>query len=92
MISIFKGRGIRRTNEEVIECAELIVDGFTIMDVEELTGMPHSTISWTIKHRLPRLNYSLYEKCVEMYLQHIHEGRRKGGRAKKSTKSDKSND
>lgn len=92
MISKFIGRGVRRTDKEVVECAELIAEGFTIFDAEELTGVPHSTISWTIKNRLPRINYDLYEKCMEMYIQHIHEGRIKGGRAGKSTKSNKSDD
>jgi len=87
MSSIFIGRGIRRSDEEVVKCAELIANGFTILGVEQFLGIPHSTISWTIKHRLPRLDYSLYKKCIVIYRQHIEEGRRKGGRAGRVTKS-----
>lgn len=87
MMSIFVGRGIRRTDKKVIECAKLIADGFTIFDVEELTDVPHSTISWTIRNRLPRLDYDLYEQVIEMYARHIHERWRKGDRTSNLTKS-----
>ena len=61
---------IRRTNEEVIKCGELIAEGFTICQVERELKIPHSTVHWIVINRLPRLDSGLSVACKNIFYTH----------------------
>ena len=65
-------RKIRRSDEEVITCSQLVACGFNFKYIEKITAMPHSTLSWCIRNRLPKLDYELYKKCDKVIFEHNH--------------------
>ena len=65
-----KTHKIRRTDKDVIVCGELVSQGLTVLTIEKVTGIPHSTVHWVIMHRLPHLDKGLYEACLSIFCVH----------------------
>ena len=65
-----KIRKVRRSDEDVIMCGKLVAKGYTVMKIEAMTGIPHSTVHWSIMNRLPRLNKDLYDSCKTIFRLH----------------------
>lgn len=63
---------IRRTDEEVIACGELVAEGSTALEIERTLEIPHSTVHWIITHRLNHLDAGLYLRCVYVFFCHRH--------------------
>ena len=61
---------IRRTDEDVIACGKLIADGYTVTQIENNMGIPHSTAHWIVRNRLVNLDQELWERCLSIFMLH----------------------
>ncbi len=59
---------------------DMIERDLTMLDVENMYGMPHATIWWNIHHVLPSLDETRFDRVSVIIKRHIH--RRKRGKEK----------
>ena len=58
------------SDEDVIDCGKWVASGLNVFEVENLFGVPNSTVHWVIMHRLPRLDLDLFDACIESFCIH----------------------
>jgi len=59
-------RRIKHTNRDIIRWAKYYRDNtVTLMEMEDLLDVQHSTIWWCFQNRLPGLNINLYDEVCE---------------------------
>lgn len=63
------------TDDDVILFALFYLDVQTLMNLEKIYGMSHSTASWVFKNRLPKLDRELYEKVMRLVRMPVQERR-----------------
>lgn len=65
-----KTKRIRRSDEDVILCGKLVAKGLTVISIERVIGIPHSTVHWIVLNRLPKLDGDLYMECKSIFRLH----------------------
>lgn len=63
----------RHSDDDVKFWAEVFTElDITLEEIESELKIPHSTTSWCFIHRLPHIDYDLYERTMNMINTHIH--------------------
>lgn len=84
----------RYTDDDVVGIAEMIVSGYTLLEIESESGISHSTAHDLIMRRLKTISPVLYKECLSVFYANkrravsmINE-RSRNDRTTTSTKSD----
>lgn len=72
---------VKYTDRDVIIEAKLVLKGFTMRDITELTGAPKSTISWHLIHPLKYIDFDLYTKVRRKLNKYARDLQRKNQEA-----------
>ena len=68
---------LKHTDEDVKFWAEVYTQlGITLEEIEKELGISHSTTWWCFTHRLPFIDYDLYEEVLSMIVEHKHNRKR----------------
>ena len=69
----------KHSDEDVKFWAEVYTQlDVTLDEIEEAYAVSHSTTYWCFVHRLPEIDYALYEATMAMIEAHRHKAGRKG--------------
>lgn len=70
-----RGTKLRHSDEDVKFWAQVYVElGMSLEELEKELGISHSTTWWCFIHRLPTIDYGLYEDTMKMISYHKHKG------------------
>ena len=63
----------RWSDEDIIRWAEMfIARKMTLMEMEIMIGVSHSTLWWCFTHRLPRIDVDLYDQIGDCFEVNTH--------------------
>lgn len=84
----------RYIDDDVVGIAEMIISGYTLLEIESESGISHSTAHDLIMRRLKMISPVLYNECLSTFhvnkrrAVNIINERNKNDRTTTSTKSD----